>query len=179
MKYIVCEEVCGLLSWMLGHQILSLCYKLMSNYDTVEFFYGELQNIIHDAGIFKYGLRTDTRLLHGVIYQANEYVTSKRLHLICVCIYSIGVLHLFMFASLFIHIDFLLAELCEVLKMFMANSEDVDLLDRAHIYHSLLVSLSNKKVCICTFIVIITWFHTGLFSYLLDLRSQKWWFVKI
>lgn len=76
MKYIVCEEVCGLLSWMLGHQMLSLCYKLMSNYDTVEFFY----------------------------------------------------------------------ELCEVLKMFMANSEDVDLLDRAHIYHSLLVSLSNRKL---------------------------------
>ncbi|XP_023718936.2 AP-5 complex subunit beta-1 [Cryptotermes secundus] len=76
MKYIVCEEVCGLLSWMLGHQILSLCFKLMSNYDTVVFFY----------------------------------------------------------------------ELCEVLKMFMANSEDVDLLDRAHIYHSLLVSLSNKKL---------------------------------
>jgi hypothetical protein len=53
MKYIVCEEVCGLLSWMLGHQILSLCYKLMSNYDTVEFFYGELQNTICYVGIFK------------------------------------------------------------------------------------------------------------------------------
>jgi len=31
----------------------------------------------------------------------------------------------------------------------MSNCEDVDLTDRAHIYHSLLVSLSNKKVCIC------------------------------
>ncbi|KDR22170.1 AP-5 complex subunit beta-1-like isoform X2 [Zootermopsis nevadensis] len=76
MKYVVCEEVCGLLNWTVGHQILSLCYKMMSNYDTVEFFY----------------------------------------------------------------------ELCEVLKMFMANCEDVDLFDRAHIYHSLLVSLSNKKL---------------------------------
>jgi hypothetical protein len=44
MKCVVCEEVCGLLSWRLGHQILSLCYKLMSNYDTVEFFYGKSQS---------------------------------------------------------------------------------------------------------------------------------------
>ncbi|PSN56344.1 hypothetical protein C0J52_03746 [Blattella germanica] len=76
IKYVVCEEVCGLLSWSLGHKILSLCNRLMSNYDTIEFFY----------------------------------------------------------------------ELCEVLKMFKSNCEDVDLLDRAHIYHSLLVSLSNKKL---------------------------------
>jgi Trp operon repressor len=54
----------------------------------------------------------------------------------------------------FSHIDFFIAELCEVLKMFMTNSEDVDLLDRAHIYHSLLVSLSNKKVCICTHLLL-------------------------
>ena len=37
-------------------------------------------------------------------------------------------------------------ELCEVLVHFKANCEDVDLRDRAHMYHSLLVSLSNKKV---------------------------------
>jgi hypothetical protein len=43
MKHVVCEEVCGLLNWRLGHQILFLCYKLMSTYDTVEFFYGESQ----------------------------------------------------------------------------------------------------------------------------------------
>ena len=41
-------------------------------------------------------------------------------------------------------------ELCEVLVHFKTNCEDVDLLDRAHMYHSLLVSLSNKKVCIYT-----------------------------
>ncbi|KAJ9594123.1 hypothetical protein L9F63_014439, partial [Diploptera punctata] len=76
MKYVVCEDVCGLLSWSLGHKILFLCYKLMSNYDTVEYFY----------------------------------------------------------------------ELCELLKVFISNSEDVDLLDRANMYHSLLVSLSNKKL---------------------------------
>ncbi|XP_069700066.1 AP-5 complex subunit beta-1-like isoform X1 [Periplaneta americana] len=80
MKYVVCEEVCGLLTWSLGHKILSLCYKLMSNYDTVEFFH--------------------------------DFVT----------------------------------ELCEVLKNIMSNCDDVDLLDRAQIYHSLLVSLSNRKL---------------------------------
>jgi hypothetical protein len=56
MKYVVCEEVCGLLNWTLGHQILSLCYKMMSNYDTVEFFYGESQ-INHCTILFVMDLR--------------------------------------------------------------------------------------------------------------------------
>lgn len=105
-----------------------------------------------------YGLRTGTQLLHSVIYQANECVTSQKLHLICVCIYILHWRTSSDHVSLFSCIDFFLAELCEVLKMFMANSEDVDLLDRAHIYHSLLVSLSNKKVCICTHLLLSFYF---------------------
>lgn len=66
-----------------------------------------------------------------------EHVYTPLEYLIHLCLFLFSII-----------LFFFLAELCEVLKMFMANSEDVDLLDRAHIYHSLLVSLSNKKVCI-------------------------------
>ena len=55
-------------------------------------------------------------------------------------------------------------ELCEVLVHFKANCEDVDLLDRAHMYHSLLVSLSNKKVSIYTHTHTHT--HTCAYRYL-------------
>ncbi|XP_066993200.2 AP-5 complex subunit beta-1 [Anabrus simplex] len=76
MKYVMCDEVCEVLNWRLGHQILWLCYNLMKEYDTVSFFH----------------------------------------------------------------------ELCDVLRAFMSKSGDVDQQDRAQLYFTLLVSLSNKKL---------------------------------
>jgi hypothetical protein len=82
-KCVVCEEVCGLVSWTLGHKILSLCYKMMRNYDTVEFFYGEQQNdhlsvqSMMQAFGNMYGLRINTNFLHSRMHYAGEYTVCR------------------------------------------------------------------------------------------------------
>lgn len=76
-KCVVCEEVCGFISWTLGHQILSLCYKLMRSYDTVEFFYGEhlngqcsVQSMVQGFGNMC-DLRINTNFLQGRVHCAS------------------------------------------------------------------------------------------------------------
>ena len=86
-KHVVCEEVCGLVSWTLGHKILSLCYKLMRSYDTIEFFYGEHQNdhccvqSMMQAFGNMYGLRINTNFLHNRMHYASECAEAQRLYL--------------------------------------------------------------------------------------------------
>nr|CAD7431409.1 unnamed protein product [Timema monikensis] len=75
-EHVLTKEVCEIISWSLGHQILSLCHSYMKEFDVTECF----------------------------------------------------------------------NELCQVLNAFISGSDDVDILDRANMYRTLLLELSESKL---------------------------------